>query len=363
MAQPAIDLDLEYLPQLGSKTDYGIGAIGAGFIMRDVHLAAYREASFNVVALASRTPEHARQAADQNGVDKVYDNWRELLVGRKRDVYDLYRRVGQQLEIVREAVRYSDRIKGILAQKPLAATLADCLEIVRLCDEAGVALAVNQNMRYDQSMRALKTLLRRGYMGEPVVAQITMHARPHWQSFLQGYQRLAILNMSIHHLDVFRFLFGEPGRVMASVRADPRTDFAHTDGMAFYMLEFPSQLRAIAIDNCFSWADQGIEWRVEGTEGIAKGTIGWPDYPNGSPSTIDFMTQRQPGYWFQPRWSERWFPHAFIGTMGQLMRAVEQGAEPEISGHDNLKTMALIEATYRSAGEGRAVTLEEIRFA
>jgi predicted dehydrogenase len=37
------------------------------------------------------------------------------------------------------------------------------------------------------------------------------------------------------------------------------------------------------------------------------------------------------------------------------MRAVETGTEPEISGHDNLKTMALIEAAYRSAREGRAV--------
>jgi predicted dehydrogenase len=360
MAQPAIDFDLEHLPKLGAKIDYGIGAIGAGFIMRDVHLVAYREAGFNVVAIASRTPERAREAARQNGVGRVYDHWRELLTDPAVEIVDIAFPPDQQLEIVREAVRYSGRIKGILAQKPLAATLADAVDIVRLCDEAGITLAVNQNMRYDQSMRALKTLLKRGDLGEPVVAQITMHARPHWQSFLQGYERLAILNMSIHHLDIFRFLFGDPERIISSVRMDPRTDFAHTDGMAFYILEFPSQLRAVAIDNCFSWADQGIEWRVEGAEGIAKGTIGWPDYPSGGPSTIDFTTKRQPGYWFQPRWSERWFPHAFAGTMGQLMRAVEEQAEPEISGRDNLKTMALIEAAYRSASEGRAVALDDI---
>jgi predicted dehydrogenase len=94
---------------------------------------------------------------------------------------------------------------------------------------------------------------------------------------------------------------------------------------------------------------------VEGTEGVAKGTIGWPDYPAGSPSTIDFLTKRRPDYWFQPRWQEQWFPQAFIGTMAQLMRAVETGTEPEISGYDNLKTMALLEAAYRSASEGRAV--------
>ena len=57
--------------------------------------------------------------------------------------------------------------------------------------------------------------------------------------------------------------------------------------MAFYVLEYANGLRAIGLDNCYTWADHGIQWRVEGTEGIAKGTIGWPDYPAGSPSTID----------------------------------------------------------------------------
>jgi len=360
MARSEIDFNLEYMPKPGGKLDYRIGAIGAGFIMRDVHLVAYREAGFNVIAVASRTVENARAAARQNGIERVHDNWRELLADPEIEIVDIAFPPDQQLEVVREAARYAGRIKGILAQKPLAASLADAAEIVHLCEEAGITLAVNQNMRYDQSMRALKTLLNRGYLGEPVVAQITMHARPHWQSFLHGYERLAILNMSIHHLDVFRYLFGDPERIMVSVRPDPRNEFAHTDGMAFYILEFAGHLRAVAIDNCFSWADQGIEWRVEGTDGIARGTIGWPDYPQGSPSTIDFTTKLQPGYWFQPRWSERWFPQAFAGTMGQLMRAVAEHSEPEISGRDNLKTMALVEAAYRSAAEGRTIALEEI---
>jgi predicted dehydrogenase len=215
-------------------------------------------------------------------------------------------------------------------------------------------------MRFDHSMRALKTLLDRGYLGELVVGQIVMHARPHWQEFIKGYDRVAILNMSIHHLDVFRFLFGHPDAVTVSVRTDPRTEFEHTDGMAFYILEYDNGFRAIGVDNCFTWIDHAIEWRVEGTEGVAKGTIGWPDYPDGSPSTIDFTTKQQPGYWFQPRWPERWFPDAFSGTMGQLMRALGTGDKPELSGKDNLGTMALIEAAYTSAAEGRRVRLSEV---
>ena len=58
------------------------------------------------------------------------------------------------------------------------------------------------------------------------------------------------------------------------------------------------------------------------------------------------------GEWVRPRWEERWFPQAFKGTMGQLMRAVQEDAEPEISGRTTLGTMALVEAAYRSAARG-----------
>ncbi len=353
------EIDLNTGPRLGSKTDYAIGVIGAGFIVRDIHLVSYREAGFNTVAIASRTPEHARTAGEQHGISTIYDTCQELLDDPRIEIVDIAYPPDAQLEIVREACK-RDHVKGILAQKPLAATLADATEIVRVCDAAGKKLGVNQNMRYDQSMRALKTLLTGGHMGSPVVAQIVMNARPHWQEFIRGYGRIAILNMSIHHLDAFRFLFGDPERILVSVRNDPSWDFAHDDGMAFYILEYADGLRAIGSDDCFTWADGRIEWRVEGTEGIAKGTIGWPDYPEGSPSTIDYTLRSEEGEWHRPRWDERWFPQAFMGTMGQLMKAIETDTEPEISGRDNLGTMRLIEAAYRSATEGRAVALAEI---
>jgi predicted dehydrogenase len=354
------DIDLNIHARPPARKDWRIGAIGAGFIMRDVQLAAYDEAGYDVVAIASRTPEHARTCAKQWGIQTTYDSWHELLADPDVEIVDIAYPPDQQLEIVREAVQHADHVKGILAQKPVSASLADAAEIVRLCDDAGVTLAVNQNMRYDQSMRALKTLLDEGHLGEPIVAEIVMNARPHWQEFIRGYGRIALLNMSIHHLDVFRFLFGDPDRILASVRPDPSWDFPHDDGMAFWILEYgDGGLRAVSIDNCFTWVDHRIEWRVEGTEGVAKGTIGWPDYPAGSPSTIDWTTRADEGEWHRPRWEERWFPQAFIGTMGQLMRALEEGSEPEISGHDNLRTMALIEAAYRSVEEKRAVSLEE----
>jgi predicted dehydrogenase len=92
---------------------------------------------------------------------------------------------------------------------------------------------------------------------------------------------------------------------------------------------------------------------------MAKGTIGWPFYPEPTPSTLDYTTTKSKE-WIQPRWNEVWFPDAFAGPMAQLMCAIEEDREPEMSGHDNLKTMALVDACYLSVKEHRAVAIEEI---
>jgi predicted dehydrogenase len=364
MTQPSIDLDLDIHPRMPRRKDHRIGCIGAGFIMRDVHLVSYRQAGFNPVALASRTPANAREAARLRDIPRVHDRWQDLVADPAIEILDIAFPPDQQLEIIRAAVKQK-HIRGILAQKPLAMNVQQGREAVELCKAAGVKLAVNSNMRYDQSIRALKTLLDRGVLGEPVLATIDMRAIPHWQPFLQAYDRLTLLNMSIHHIDAFRYLFGDPQRVVASVRTDPRTKFKHTDGIALYVLEYASGLRATSLDDVWAWPGEGTEkdiyirWRVEGTEGMARGTIGWPSYPVPTPSTVDFTTRKQPGYWFQPRWTQVWFPDAFAGTMAQLLRAVEDDTVPEIGGEDNLKTLATVDACYRSAAEGRAVTLAE----
>ena len=57
-----------------------------------------------------------------------------------------------------------------------------------------------------------------------------------------------------------------------------------------------------------------------------------------------------------------WFPHAFKGVMGQLQDALHEGKEPMLSGRDNVKTMALVEAGYRSMKEGRSVKLAELGY-
>jgi predicted dehydrogenase len=368
VAAALIDLSLNYRPQLPRHKDVPIGCIGSGFIMADCHLVAYRNYGLNPVAIASRTPAHARQVAERHGIAH-YDTYEAMLASGKVEVVDIAVPPDNQLEIIQTACKQKKHIRGILAQKPLGVNYQQAKEIVQLCKKAGITLAVNQNMRYDQSVRACKDLLTRGLLGEPVLTTIDMRAIPHWMPWQQRQGWVTLRIMSIHHLDTFRYWLGDPARVFCSVRPDPRTakKFKHDDGICLYILEYASGLRASSWDDVWTGPalegaerDISIRWRVEGTEGLARGAIGWPDYPHPTPSTLDFTTTQQPGYWLSPRWNEVWFPDAFAGTMAQLLVALEEKAEPEISGHDNLKTMALVDACYLSAKEHRAVEIREI---
>ncbi|MGE3807357.1 MAG: Gfo/Idh/MocA family protein [Gemmataceae bacterium] len=360
-----LDLQLDYLPRLPRRLDFRIGCIGTGFIMRDCHLVAYRQAGFNPIAIAARDPVKAREVAEQHWIARLHDTVDELLADREIEVLDVAVPPDAQPDIIRAACKQK-HLKGILAQKPLAMTVPEAKELAQLCADAGIRLAVNQNMRYDQSVRALKDLLRRGWLGTPVLATIEMRAIPHWMPWSEKLHSLSTFVMSIHHLDTFRYWFGTPARVLASTRPDPRTKFPHEDGINLYILEYEDGKRAASWDDVWTGparegaeSDIGIRWRVEGTEGLARGTIGWPSYPARTPSTLDFTTAQRPGYWFSPRWQEVWFPDAFVGTMAQLLCALEDDAEPEISGRDNLETVALCEAVYQAAKQHRVTTVQE----
>jgi predicted dehydrogenase len=217
-------------------------------------------------------------------------------------------------------------------------------------------------------VRAAQSLIDRGLLGEPVLATIDMRAIPHWMPWAREGRSLSTFVMSIHHLDTFRFWLGDPIRVLASTRPDPRTTFPHQDGINLYILEFESGARAASWDDVWSGparegaaSDIGIHWRLEGTRGLAEGTIGWPGWPQRVPSTIDYTTTSDSGAWHRPRWTESWFPDAFAGTMAGLLHAIETRSEPDISGRDNLRTIALCEAVLAAAQEHRVVEFDEFR--
>jgi hypothetical protein len=261
-------MDLQIQPPLPGKRDFRIGILGSGFVVNECHLPAYRKAGFNPVAIASRHREKAEETAQRHGIAKVYDSYVQLLDDPSIEVLDIAVPPQAQFGLIQQAcVRKT--VRGILAQKPLGISYKEAVEAADLCRQAGIVLSVNQNMRYDPSVRAAKTLLQNGVIGRPVFATIEMRGVPHWMPW-QGELGWATLRiMSIHHLDCFRHWFGDPEGIYCSVRPDPRAKFKHTDGICAYILEYASGFRCVGIDDTWTGparegcpADNYLRWRI-----------------------------------------------------------------------------------------------------
>lgn len=341
-----------------------IGILGSGFIVNDCHLVSYRRAGLNPVAIASRDPANAARVAALHDIAQVYPTYEALLDDPTIEVLDIAVPPQYQLALI-EAACARSTVKAILAQKPLALNYADALAAVKCCENAGILLSVNQNMRYDQSVRAGQQLLTSGALGDPIFATIDMRGIPHWQHWQADTGSASLKIMSIHHLDCMRYWFGDPDRIYCSTRSDPRTKFPHSDGICTSILEYDRGLRAVIIDDVWTGpakegcpADIKIEWRIEGLDGLAIGNIGWCQDPYTTPSTLRYA-QKGDAEFNHPTLTGSWFPDAFADTMSQLLIALETSQNPAISARDNLTTLALVESAIISAREHRAVSPAE----
>jgi predicted dehydrogenase len=351
----------DYEIPLPASREHGIGIIGAGTIVTNSHLPAYAEAGFRVVAIADKDPAKAERLAERFRLPNVYGSVTELLADSDVDVVDIALPPDRQPAVALEAIAAG---KHVQCHKPLAMSFNDARAIVRAADEAGVKLAVNQNARWLPGIRSTGNLLRHGALGEPAGAAFDLAWRNEWESMdpqWLGLSDLTLRTDCVHHLDVCRFLFGEPEWVFATSWRNP-VQLPRGDTAVHIALRYSDTLCAsIRSNGEKAIGEDWARWRVEGSEGIASGTYAqYTHYGLAVPDEFEVVLAAHPGCVFRPALPYTVIPHAFIATMAQLLIAVESDAEAETSGRDNLRTMRLIEAAARSISEQRVVRPEEI---
>jgi len=114
--------------QIVRVKDYRIGCIGAGMIMAECHLAAYAEAGFDVVAIASRTKTRAEEVAKRWSIPTVHDTPEALIADANVEIIDIAYPPDQQPDLIRAALK-APHIKAVLAQKPLALSLQEAIAL------------------------------------------------------------------------------------------------------------------------------------------------------------------------------------------------------------------------------------------
>src|SRR3954452_16172646 len=86
-SDPALGLNIR--PTLPQRKDWRIGCVGAGFIMKDCHLVAYRNVGFNPMAIASRNKASASEVAHRHAIAKTHDSIDALLADDSIEILDV----------------------------------------------------------------------------------------------------------------------------------------------------------------------------------------------------------------------------------------------------------------------------------
>lgn len=359
-----LPFEVDYRPYLGTKTDYGIAFVGTGGIVQYAHIPAYRKAGFNIVGCYDLNADTARRVAAENNIPNVYDTLDELLADPTVEIVDIAVMPWSQLEIVEKVAAAK---KHMLCQKPLSQNFDEAKRIVELAREAGVKQAINHQMRWDAGIRASKNLIEQGVIGQPTDSQIQVSVLTPWHMWpwLAAVDGLEVMFHSIHYLDATRFLFGNPEWITSRHARYANQGAVRGETKTVTVLDYTNGLQALVSVNHYNeWAEPFATFRFIGTEGAITGTIGLMyNYPTGRPDTIE-ITSKQfgKGVTITPTLDEMWIPDAFVGTMASLMEAIETNSEPkDNSTADNLDTLRVVNAAYKSASENRSVWLTEIQ--
>jgi predicted dehydrogenase len=354
-------LDLDYQPYLPPKRDYGIGIIGCGGIVNYAALPTYKKHELNVVACYDVRYEAAERTAQEFSIPKVYRELDDLLADPAVEIVEISVPPWHQLAIARQAIAAG---KHLLCQKPLSNDLSEAAEIVRLAREAGVKLAVNQQLRWGQGIRAARTLIRKGWVGRVTDASIQVSTNTPWGMWpwLASQSRLEILYHSIHYIDAIRSLFGDPEWITSRHSRSPLQGEVKGETKTITILDYADGLQALVADNHYNHSDDYFAvFRFIGTDGVISGTLGaMYNYPEGRPDTLEWSSRRyHADKRFEAKLEGKWIPDSFIGPTASLMQAVQEDGTPETDGYDNLQTLRVVEACYLSAAENRTVNLGE----
>jgi predicted dehydrogenase len=346
--------------KLPPKIDYGIAFIGCGGIVNYGHIPSYKTHGFNMIGGYDIDPEAARKTVQEHGLQKVYVTLDDVLNDPRIQIVDIATMAWDRRAIV-ETVSAAG--KHMLCQKPLSDKYSEAVRMTDTARRANLKIAVQQQFRWSSLIRSVRALLLEGWVGEVLDAEIQVSIHTPWDMWpwIASQPRLEVLYHSIHYLDSLRFLFGDPALVTSRHTKHPAQQ-ARGETKTITVWEYPNGMQILIAICHFDWSPALYSlFRVLGTEGVIEGTIGTNyDYPQGRNDTLRFTSRTHLDRNFSVTLPGRWIPDAFYGPMASLMEAIQTGGEPVTSARDNLGTLRVVEASYRSMSEARSVRPSEI---
>ena len=344
----------DYRPRL-PKGRRPIMIIGAGGIVRDAHLPAYRKAGFDVVGLYNRTKSRAEALAADFDLPFVTDSLDEFIAAAPDNaVFDLALMPGQFEQVLSRLPEGSP----VLIQKPMGDDFDQARRIHGLCEERSLVAAVNCQLRFAPYVAAARSLIEAGTLGTLYDFEVKVTVNTPWDLFphVKDHPRLEIQQHSVHYVDLIRSFLGNPRSVYAKTVGHPEKTVSSSRSIIF--MEYDDTTRAvISTNHDHEFGPDGeesyIKW--EGSAGCVKAKMGLlMNYPDGVPDDFSYRLKSD-REWTRQKLEGSWFPDAFIGTMSSLMRYAEGESDSlPTSVRDVLDSMAVVEAAYASSAAGGA---------
>lgn len=332
-----------------------LAIIGTGLIVSSQHWPAINElgAEYQVVALANRTPGKAEALADDIAATTgarpvIYTDHRELLAREPLDAVSLALPTYLNPEITEAALSAGCHV---IAEKPIAASLADARPMLDWPARYGRQLMIAENYRYTARFTRAAELIAAGAIGEPRLARWNVHAymgpnNPYYRTAWRqepahpgGY----ISDGGVHLTAVLRMLVGEVVSVTAQAAA-LRPDLPPLDTVSASLRFANGAMGTYAVT--YALPGPELPLVVAGADGAL------------------LISHERVELWRAGEIVQAWVepsPHGgMVGMYADFARSVRTGQPPLSTATEGYEDLRLIVAMLRAAEEGREVKVAEV---
>ena len=322
---------------------YGrIGAMHAGLLSRFVDGA-------EVVAVYEPNPQRARQAAVESGLRTVDEE--AALFEADIDAVAICSSTPTHPRYIKMAAQLG---LAAFCEKPISLDLAEAASAVEAAESAGIPLVVGFNRRLDPAHRAVRDGIARGEIGDPwQVLIISRDPEPppaHYLPVSGGLFR----DMTIHDLDMARYLLGEEvvevHVTATSLVTKEAAELGDVD-VAFITLRYANGALGLIV-NCRA-SGYGYEQRIE-VNG-SKGQLSSLDPPlrHTRLATAEGYFTPVLYRFFMDRYQE-----AYLHQWGEFLALIRGEESLAATGRDGYAALVLAESAQRSHDTARPVRVD-----
>lgn len=321
-----------------------VGIVGAGNISK-LHLGGMARHADGCIAAAITDPDEQAlvNRARDYAVEETYPTLDAMIANAALDAAIVCTPTHVRSSVV---IPLLEADIPVLCEKPLGETLEEAEEMAEASARTDTPLAVNQNFRRHFSFAMAREVIASGAVGKPLhLTQISTMLR-HDAGWRLDRKRYVMAVMSIHWFDGYRWLFdAEPTTVYCSGVNSPATEGGGDTGVSV-VLTFPGGIVA-SLTESFSSFKRMSYCCLDCEKASLEMSMAQLRIVRGQ----DDVEIRENSY-------DK--AEATYHVLDDLLRATEEGREPETSAADNIKSMRIMEAAYRSLETGEPVRLEEV---